>query len=133
MEHFKDDRSFAAWAGVAPGNNESANKKKACGTRKGNLHLKHYLVLAAVGAIKTKGSYYRAKHNRLRFALGSYNKATMAIANRLARAVFHIISKPGEHYKELGEDRVDKKEQQIKRALKKLKELGVEVQVSAIN
>lgn len=93
------------------------------------MQLKHYLVLAAVGAIKKKDSYYRAKHNRLRFSLGNYNKATMAIANRIARAVFHIISKPNEHYKELGEMRLDNQDQQIRRALNKLKKLGVDVEI----
>lgn len=82
---------------------------------------------AANAAIKKKNSFYRAKHNRLRFSLGSYNKATVAIANKLARVIYHIIKNPNERYKELGEIRVDKIEQQTKRAVNKLKKLGYDV------
>lgn len=89
--------------------------------------MKSYLVQAAHGAIKKKDSFYRAKHNRLRFSLGSYNKATVAIANKLARVIYHIVSDPTVKYKELGEIRADKVEEQKKRAINKLKKLGYDV------
>jgi phage terminase Nu1 subunit (DNA packaging protein) len=81
-----------------------------------------------MGAIKKKNSYYRAKHNQLRFRLGSYNKATVAIANRIARALYHIIKNEKMRYKDLGTIRVDTTDQQIRRHIAKLKALGVEVQ-----
>lgn len=132
LSTFKDDRHFAAWAGVAPGNNESAKKKRKSRTRQGNPALKCYLVQSAVGAIKKKNSFYRAKHNQLRFSLGSYNKATVAIANKLARVIYHIIKNPKKRYKELGEFRADKKEQQTKRAVNKLKALGYQVTLTEV-
>lgn len=82
---------------------------------------------AATGAVKTKNSFYRAKYNSLIFRLGSKNKAKVAIANRMARAIYHIIKYPAARYKDLGEVRVDTQEQQIKRAIKKLEKLGVKV------
>ena len=127
MEVFADDRKFAAWAGVASGNNETGGKKKRAKTRKGNPALKKILIQAATGAVKKKNSYYRAKYNTLTFRLGSKNKAKVAIANRLARAVYHIIKHPSIRYKDLGEVRVDTVEQQIKRSITKLKNLGVKV------
>ncbi len=47
-----------------------------------------------------RGSFYRAKYNKLVFRLGCKNKAKVAIANRLARAIYKILA--GDKYKELG-------------------------------
>jgi transposase len=66
MDVFATARRLAAWAGVAPGNYESAGKKKGAATRKGNVFLKSALFAAASAAVRTKGSYYRDKYNRLR-------------------------------------------------------------------
>jgi hypothetical protein len=57
MSVFKDAAHLAAWAGVSPGNNESAGKRKRGPTRKGNVHLMTALVEAAHGASSTRGSY----------------------------------------------------------------------------
>src|SRR4051794_17612771 len=59
MTVFGNAKRLAAWAGVCPGNHESAGKKKNAVSRKGNIHLKTALVQAAVCAARTKGSYYR--------------------------------------------------------------------------
>jgi transposase len=128
MENFKDDRSFAAWAGVAPGNYRSAGRRKKVRTRHGNPALKKILIQIAKGATKKKGSYFRAKYNRLIFQVGSKNKATVAIANRIARVVYHMIKNPEMPYRDLGALRVDDTEQQIKRKISQLKALGVEVE-----
>ena len=52
----------------------------------------------------------------------------MAIANRMARALYHILKNPDTHFKDIGHLRADSQDQQIKRALAKLKKLGVQVQ-----
>src|SRR4051812_26421191 len=59
MTVFGNAKRLAAWAGVCPGNHESAGKKKNTKTRKGNVHLKTTLVQAAVSAARKKGSYYK--------------------------------------------------------------------------
>ena len=68
MDVFATAHRLAAWAGVAPGNYESAGKPKGAATRKGNVFLKSALFAAASAAVRTKGSYYRDKYNRLRGA-----------------------------------------------------------------
>ena len=126
MVHFKDERAFAAWAGVASGNNESAGKKKRSKCRPGNPHLRKILIQAAHGAKMKRGTFYRAKYNKLVFRLGSANKAKVAIANRLARAIYFILG--GRDYKELGYMRGDPHEKKVERLVHQLKALGVNIQ-----
>lgn len=125
MEKFADERKFAAWAGVASGNNESAGKKKRSKCRQGNPHLRKILIQCAQNAKLKRGSFYRAKYNKLVFKLGSANKAKVAIANRIARVVYKILC--GEKYKELGYMRGDPHEQKIKHLVGQLKAMGVNV------
>jgi hypothetical protein len=65
MGAFATARRLAAWAGVAPGDFESAGKPKGAATRQGNLFLKSAL-FAAAASVQTKGSCYRDKDKRLR-------------------------------------------------------------------
>jgi len=126
MSSFKDERAFAAWSGVASGNNESAGKKKRAKCRKGNPALRKMLIQAAQGAIHCKKSFYRSKYNKLSFRLGSKNKAKVAIANKIARVVYKVLA--GDQYKDLGYMRGDPREERIKKLLFELKSLGVEIQ-----
>ena len=66
MSVFGNAMRLAAWAGVCPGNHQSAGKRKSGVTRRGNVHLKTALVTAAVCASRQKGSYYKDKYHRLR-------------------------------------------------------------------
>ena len=115
MSSFKDERAFAAWSGVASGNNESAGKKKRAKCRKGNPALRKMLIQAAQGAIHCKKSFYRSKYNKLSFRLGSKNKAKVAIANKIARVVYKVLA--GDQYKDLGYMRGDPREERIKKLL----------------
>ncbi|MGE3682422.1 MAG: transposase [Bdellovibrionales bacterium] len=125
VSNFADERKFAAWAGVAAGNNESAGKKRSrC--RDGSPHFRKLLIQAAHGAKLKRGSFYRAKYNKWKFSRGSANKAKVAVANRIARAIYKIIA--GDKYKELGDMRGDPKEHKIKLLIKQLKNLGVDIQ-----
>ena len=83
------------------------------------------LVQAAHGAKMKRGSFYRAKYNKLVFRLGSANKAKVAIANRIARAIYKILA--GDKYKELGYMRGDPHEIKIKNLVGQLKALGVNI------
>lgn len=73
-----------------------------------------------------RGTFYRAKYNKLVFKLGSANKAKVAIANRLARSIYLIMG--GAKYRELGYMRGDPHEQKVKSLVNQLKALGVNVQ-----
>ncbi|RWP95302.1 MAG: IS110 family transposase [Mesorhizobium sp.] len=69
---------LAAWAGVCPGNHQSAGKSKPTKARKGNRHLKTALCNAAISASKKTGSYYKAKYHKLKARRGG-GKAALAI------------------------------------------------------
>ena len=102
LDTFPNAAALAAWAGLCPGNNESAGKRKSGRSPVTKHHLKSIMIEIAWAAVKKKGSYYRDKYWRLRYRLGP-KKAIVAIAHRIVKALFAII-KHGERYKELGED-----------------------------
>lgn len=74
----------------------------------------------------TKGSFYRSKYNKLVFRLGNKNKAKVAIANKLARVTYKILS-GGTTYKDLGYLRGDPREQKIQKHMRARKALGVDI------
>jgi len=127
MTVFGNAKRLAAWAGVCPGNHESAGKKKNTKTRKGNVHLKTTLVQAAVSAARKKGSYYKDNYHRLKARRGSL-RAAMAIAHKILVAVFHMLDK-AIPFQELGEAFLD--QQSRKRTttnlVRRLNNLGYEV------
>ena len=83
------------------------------------------MIQAAHGAKLKRGSFYRAKYNKLVFRLGSANKAKVAIANRLARAIYKILG--GAVFKDIGYMRGDPHEDQVRRLVAQLKNLGVDI------
>jgi transposase len=103
---FKSAQHLAAWAGVCPGNNESAGKQLGGRTRKGNPSLRTALIEATMGACRSKKSYFRDKYYRLKARRG-HKRARMAIAHKILIAVYHVIfeSKP---YTDLGADYLDR-------------------------
>lgn len=103
LEAFDTIEAFSSWCGVAPGNNESAGKRKSGKSPVKGKMIKTILVEVAWSAIKRKDSYYRAKYYSLRARLGSKKKAIVAVAHRIAKALFHIM-KHGAQFKDLGKD-----------------------------
>jgi transposase len=103
LEAFRTIEAFSSWCGVAPGNNESAGKRKSGRSPVKGKMIKTVLVEVAWAAIKCKRSYYRDKYFRLKARLGSAKKAIVAIAHRITKALFHII-KYGAEFKDLGKD-----------------------------
>jgi transposase len=127
MSVFGNARRLAAWAGVCPGNHESAGKRKSGVTRRGNVHLKTALVTAAVCASRQKGSYYKDKYHRLRARRGRL-RAAMAIAHKILVAAYHMLA-GGVPYRELGEAFLDQQARQrtIRHLLHRLNHLGYDV------
>jgi transposase len=127
MGVFATAQRLAAWAGVAPGNFESAGKPKGAATRKGNLFLKSALFAAASAAVRTKGSYYRDKYNRLRARRGPV-RALMAIAHKLLVAAFHLLT-TGESFRDLGEGYLDQiaRKRSVRKLVQRLSNLGYDV------
>lgn len=87
--------------------------------------MRKLLAQAAQNATKKRGSFYRSKYNKLKFSLGSANKAKIAIANRLARAIYKVLG--GENYKDLGYMRGNPNEEKIKKLVMQLKHMGVDI------
>jgi transposase len=127
MTVFGNAQRLAAWAGVCPGNYESAGKQKSSATRKGNIHLKTALVTAAVCGTRKKGSYYKDKYHRLRARRGRM-RALMAIAHKILIAAFHLLAE-GVPFRELGESFLDQQARQrtTRNLVRRLNSLGYEV------
>jgi transposase len=123
MSVFLSVHHLAAWAGVCPGNHESAGKQKSGRSRKGNVHLRTMLVGAAISASRTKGSYLKDKFYRLKARRGAL-RAALAIAHKILVAAYHMLAK-GLGYRELGEAYLDQIDQtrtaaNLKRRLERL-------------
>ena len=129
MSRFPSDRHLTAWAGVAPGNNETGGKRRSGKTRKGNRYLQRGLVLAARAAARTKHTYLRSLYHRLAARRGK-SRAAVAVGRTILQAAYYML-KRGEAYHELGEhylDRIDR-ERTSRRLVKRLQALGFDVAV----
>ncbi len=127
MDQFPNEQHLAAWAGLSPGNNESAGKKKSSRITHGDKWLKSMIVQCAWAATRTKGTYLRSKYDSLVGRRGK-KRALVAVGHKILIAAYFIL-KNKESYKELGGQFLEtrNREKQIKRHLKKLRDLGVDV------
>jgi len=126
MRVFPTAAHAAAWAGVAPGNNESGGKQRRSRARRGNVFLKTALVEAAHGAARTKASYYSALFKRK--APAGKQKALVTVAHSILVAAYHML-KNGTAYRDLGGDYFDRLNQNrtANRLIRRLEALGYEV------
>jgi transposase len=106
MSVFHNASQLAAWAGVCPGNHESAGKRKSSRIPKGNVYLKSALVEAANSAAKAKGTYLRDKFYRLKARRG-YKRAVVAVAHKILVSIDHMLSH-NVSYHDLGDLYLDK-------------------------
>jgi len=106
MSVFQSVSQLASWAGVCPGTNESAGKRKSSRIPKGNVYLKTGLVEAANAASRAKGTYLRDKFYRLKARRG-YKRATIAVAHKILVAIYHMLSQQVS-YNDLGDLYLDK-------------------------
>ena len=104
MARFATAARLAAWAGLAPGDNESAGKRKHAAARKGNRYLRVAMVEAAWATARTR-TRPGARFRRLarRFGRGHEKKAALAVAHTLTRITWAVLSR-GEDYADAGED-----------------------------
>ena len=131
MSRFPTDSHIASWAGLCPGDNESAKRRKSGKTRKGNALLRSTLVICAHSAVRNKQSYFYAQFMRISAHRGK-KRAYVAVAHSMLIAIYHILE-DGIVFKDLGADYYNQfnRERKINAYLKKLKALGWEAPVVA--
>ena len=127
MSRFPSARHLASWAGLCPGNNESAGKHKSGKTRKGDRWLRIALTESALAAVRDTDSTLSAQYRRIMRHRG-HRKAIVAVAHSILVISYHILSdrKP---YAELGSAYLEKREKDhaIRRYVKQLERLGQKV------
>lgn len=112
---------LASWAGVCPGNHESAGRSKSGATRKGPRWLGIYLHDAAMGALRTKNTYLAAQYTRLRPRLG-HAQALVAVEHSILVSIFYMLQRD-EPYHDLGVDYFIRREDPARRARKLIRQL----------
>lgn len=124
MSRFPTDAHISSWAGLCPGNNESAKKRRSGRSRKGNAMLRTTLITCAHAAVRNKNSFFYAEFQRVSGHRGS-KRAYVAVAHSMLKAIYHIL-KDGVVFKDLGADYYNQfnKERKINSYLKKLRSLG---------
>lgn len=133
MSRFPSDAHIASWAGLCPGNNESAGKRRSGKTTKGNKLLKTTLVVCAHSAVKVKSSYFYAQFQRISARRGK-KRAYVAVAHSMLIAIYHIL-KDNIPFVDLGSEYYNQfnKERKINVYLKKLKALGWSSDTAAVS
>jgi len=136
MSRFPTAKHLTAWAGLAPGNHESAGKQYSGRRRKGNRPLATTMVQAAWSAVRTKGTFLKARYHRLATRRGK-KRAIVAVARSMLVSAWHMLTFR-QPYQELGDDffdqrRKDSKINYLTRQLEKLTggSVHVELRVSA--
>lgn len=130
LEQFRNAEAFCSWAGIVPGCNESAGKRKTTNISKGNVHLKQVIVECAVSSIRCKNTFFYARYHKLAPRRGN-KKAVIAVAHSMLIAIYHML-KYKQPFQDLGVDyylllNADK----IKtRNVNNLQKLGYEVSLS---
>jgi transposase len=107
MSRFPTAGHLASWAGMCPGNNESAGKHRSGKTRNGSKWLRIALVEAAQAAGRSKGTYLAAHYARIRGRRGPA-KAAVAVGHSILVIAWHLLS-TGETYDDLGGDYFEKR------------------------
>lgn len=131
MDRFPTPGHLASWAGLCPGNNESAGKHKSTKTRSGNPWLTSALVEAAWAAIRTKDCYLAVRFQRIRKRRGE-QRALIAIAHTLLIICWHLLA-DDTVYQELGPDYLagkDQPERRRKHLVAQLEKLGYNVELA---
>jgi len=133
MAQFPTDAHLSSWAGICPGNEESAGKRKRSKTTKGNRWLRRALTQAAWAATHTHDTYLQAQYHRLVGRRGK-KRAVVAVAHTLLVILYHII-KYRLDYQDLGPDYFLRLEpqRQMRYLVKRLEQLGFEVQLTEKN
>jgi transposase len=132
MSRFPTASHLISWAGLCPGNDESAGKRRSTRIRKGGQWLKATLVQSAWPASRRKGSYFKALFHRIRVRRGP-KKAAIAVAASMLTSAYHML-KTGVVYHDLTDSYFDGRDRTklAKRLVKRLHDLGYAAQLSPV-
>lgn len=131
MTRFATPAHLASWAGVCPGNNESAGKHRSTHTRSGNPWLQSALVEAAWANIRSKNSYLAVRFWRIAKHRGQ-QRALIAVAHTLLIIIWHMLN-DGTIYTEIGIDylaRNDNPDRRRRHLINQLEHLGYHVELT---
>jgi transposase len=130
LTRFPTARHLASWAGLCPGNDESAGKRRSGRTRKGSPWLRTALVEAGQAAARTKETYLAAQYRRLAARRGA-KRAAVAVAHSLLVMVYALLTQPT-RYHELGGHYFDERDRQAveRRLVHRLEALGYTVSLA---
>jgi transposase len=129
MDRFPTAGHLVSWAGLCPGQHESAGKSKSGRARKGNTHLRVALCEAAWAGVGKNDSYLGAQFRRFqrRFGKRAEGKAIFACAHSLLVMIYHVLAEPDAVYEDLGADwftRRDDSAAHARRLVRQLEKLG---------
>lgn len=129
MSRFPSEGHLSAWAGMCPGNDESAGRRRSGKTPKGSPWLKRALVQAAWAASRTRGTYLAAFYRRLAARRGR-KRALVALGHAILVIMYHL-QRDGTEYADLGGDYFERrdKDRLTKRLVRRLESLGMRVTV----
>jgi transposase len=129
LSRFPSAKHLASWAGICPGNHESAGKRKSGKTRKGSRWLRQVLLEAAHGAAHTKKTYLGAQYRRLAAKRGG-KKALVAVGHSILVIVYHVLTRR-QPYEELGVNYFDEHDRRRveQRLVRRLERLGYQVEL----
>jgi transposase len=129
---FPTDAHLASWAGMCPGNNESAGKKRSGKTTKGSRWLRQALVQAAWAASHKKDSYFFA-HARSLMRRRGRKRGLFAVAHSLLTVIYHMLHR-GTEYQDLGLDFLDRLREKhlVQFHVKRLQQLGLSVTIAPV-
>ena len=124
MSRFPTDAHLCSWAGICPGNRQSAGKQKSGRITKGNMAVKTTLIQCAKAAKNVKGSFFSAQYQRIAARRGK-NRATVAVAHSMLIAIYHML-KNNVPFLDLGAGYYNhfNREHKINACLKRLSSLG---------
>lgn len=108
MTRFATAGHLTSWAGICPGNNESAGKRRRGRTRKGDRWLRSALIEAALAAIRVKDSALAARYRRICRHRG-HKIAIVAVARAILEIVYHLLAERTT-YQDLGADYIDRRD-----------------------
>jgi transposase len=127
VDPFPTAGQFASWAGMCPGNNESAGKRRTGRTTKGNRWLRRAVVQAGWAASHSKKTYLGARYRRVARRRGA-KRALMAVGHTLLVIVYQGL-RTREAYRELGVDYDDQlqPERLTRHLVRRLEQFGHKV------